>query len=583
VALPRRPLLRFVFPGVLHLLRRFVFIAMTGVCLVLFPPPVGARTPDPLPSYADAPVFFELFGEAYADSINLTLLRENKVRLIPIGVENIDNFDWKSHRRKDLSWWMRIEDFRYLLPMINSGDREDGQFVRDWFDGWYEVHEQNPRPNPGAWQPMAAGIRAMVLVRLLKWVQDSGERDVGFETRLRESVIEHRQFLERDENFESRSNHGMWEALGLFETARVTGGSGMAAFALRRLAAVVDVSVSDAGVHKEHSAAYHFYFSRWLSEFVCYFETLHIAEWDDIETLSVVSEKMREASYYMFDHGGNVPQIGDTDATRIDPDSLGLSGDKRERLLFDEEGGIAVFKDPPDSGLARFITFNIRQLRNLTLSLAHTHRDILAVYFSWDGEVILGDGGRFEYRDSVARRFFTSSAAHNTIVPLEHLDSTTRVMGPIGGITPVLVHDSPSAVIEGSLNRNLAIRRLTIPLDEPRFRVDDSISPGFDVVILWNIGRDVSDVSAGRRVDRIGEVVHSWSLTTTKGRRFALDLIVPVEIGGDIARVEVLKGERDPMLGWYSPAYREMMPVTVIKLTLRSQNGTDIRTRIEKR
>ncbi|MEJ2720762.1 MAG: heparinase II/III family protein [bacterium] len=401
-------------------------------------------------------MFFELFANAYADSANLALLPEGKVRLIPLGVEDVGNFDWRHHARADLSWWMRIEDLQYLLPAINSVDVKDKRLAREWVAGWCEAHERDPRPNPGAWQPMTAGIRALVLVRFLKELHDSGESDTGLDTRIRESILEHQRFLEKRENFEGRSNHGMWEALGLFETVRVTGGAETAAFALRRLTDVVNLSVSGMGIHKEHAAAYHFYFSRWLSDFVRYLETLDV----DVGALSGVAARMRGAAYYLIDHGGNVPQIGDTDAMRIDPDSLGTPEGARDRVLFDESGGIAVFKDPPGRDSSRYIAFNIRQLRNLRLSLAHTHRDILAVYFSCDGEVILGDGGRYGYTDSVPRRYFVSSAAHNTIIPMDNLDSSAGVTGPIGGITPALEHGASSVAFVGNLNRRLAVRPL---------------------------------------------------------------------------------------------------------------------------
>jgi hypothetical protein len=571
--------LRFFIP-VLQMLR-FLLLCVISLVLCAYALSARAQTPTPVPVYTDVTVFFELYADTYSDSVNLALFRDDKVRLVPLGVERVDNFDWKTHTRDDLSWWMRIEDLRYLLPAIDSGSEDHTRFVRDWFNGWYEIHEQDSLPNRGAWQPMTAGIRALVLVRLLRDLHDSGRQDAALEMRLRESIIEHQWFLEREENFESRSNHGIWEALGLFETARVNGETGMAAFALRRLADLVDASVSDKGVHKEHSAAYHLYFSRWLSELARYFELLGMESWSDVETLEMASEKMRNVSYYLVDHQGNVPQIGDTDARRIEPDSLGASERDRDPVLFDEDAGIAVFKDPLDANLGRYVVFNTRQLRNLTLSLAHTHRDVLAVYFSCDGEIVFGDGGRFEYRDSIERRFFRSSAAHNTVIPEDYLDSTTRVSGPIGGAAPTLSSDAGSVVFEGNLNNQFAIRRVTIPLEETGFVVDDWISPGFNVILLWNTGRDINDVSPETVVERDGSAVHSWVLTTRNGRRFTLELTVPAMTGtADESRIEVLRGQKDPMLGWHSIAYRQKEPVTVFKLTLRSANGAAIRTRI---
>ncbi|UCH85027.1 MAG: heparinase II/III family protein, partial [Candidatus Latescibacterota bacterium] len=557
-----------------------VFAVVAAGMPLMCPPSLFGQNRAEVPAHTEAPVFFELFAASYSDSANLDLFHKNKVRLIPLGIEAIDGFDWRNHKRRDLSWWMRIEDFKYLLPAINSGRGADARFVRDWFNHWYEIHEQDPQPNPGAQQPMTVGIRAMVLVRLLRAVEALEERDTQIEERLRETITEHRHFLELDENFESRSNHGLWEAMGLFETARVDHDTGTAGYALRRMADVVEASVSEQGIHREHAAGYHFHVSRWLSEFVQYFASLGIDAWGDVEILADASGKMCGVSYYLFDHMGNIPQIGDTDARRVDPDSLSSAAEDRDPVLYDEDGGLAVYKDPPPSGLGRYLIFVTRQLSKLTLSLAHTHRDMLSVYFSCNGEVILGDGGRYEYGNSVSRRFFVSSAAHNTIVPIDKLDSTERIIGPIGGLPPRYSEQDGSVVFEGFMNSQLVYRRLTIPRDKSEFVVDDAISPEFDVVVLWNMGRDVVDISPQSIGEDDGREVHWWVVTTGKGRTFRLEVTLPPAVGGNEATIAMAKGAKYPMLGWYSPGYREMVPVTVLKITVRTPGGAIVRTKV---
>ena len=99
------------------------------------------------PGYREAPVFFETHYADYVDSLNIDLLAKGSVRLQPLGTESIENFDWVNHKRTDRSWWHRIENFVYLLPLIQSNNEDERRFVADWLRRWYVVHESNAQPN----------------------------------------------------------------------------------------------------------------------------------------------------------------------------------------------------------------------------------------------------------------------------------------------------------------------------------------------------------------------------------------------------------------------------------------------------
>ncbi|MEJ2720763.1 MAG: hypothetical protein P8181_06430 [bacterium] len=100
-------------------------------------------------------------------------------------------------------------------------------------------------------------------------------------------------------------------------------------------------------------------------------------------------------------------------------------------------------------------------------------------------------------------------------------------------------------------------------------------------MILWNAGCDVVDVSEERRVQSGETTAHSWILTSKKGRRYELQLAVPA---GDrcAAWVDVVSGRQTPMLGWYSPGYRRMVPVTVFQAMVGAPGSVVIRTRIRR-
>ena len=70
-------------------------------------------------------------------------------------------------------------------------------------------------------EPMTWAYRAMVFVYYLKTelLRDNPDADVvGM---LRGAILEHQEFLSQPGNFDNVSNHGLIDALGLFETTRV--------------------------------------------------------------------------------------------------------------------------------------------------------------------------------------------------------------------------------------------------------------------------------------------------------------------------------------------------------------------------
>lgn len=99
----------------------------------------AARTVDGL---IEAPVFFELHSEAYSDPVNLDLFREGKIRLAPLGIHRIENFDWRTHERTDQSWWIRMERFDYMCPILDSRSDLDRVLAKSWIQGWLLLFEQ---------------------------------------------------------------------------------------------------------------------------------------------------------------------------------------------------------------------------------------------------------------------------------------------------------------------------------------------------------------------------------------------------------------------------------------------------------
>ena len=195
----------------------------------------------------------------------------------------------------------------------------------------------------------------------------------------------------------------------------------------------------------------------------------------------------------------------------------------------------------------------------------HAHADALAIEVRHAGVDILVDPGTYCYlTDPVARRYFRSTIAHNTL-EIGGQDSATY-----GG--SFLWLDAPNSqalaldgIDDGPVARWQArhdgyakkpgepIHQRGVTLDRVARRIDiaDSIlgQGKFDVRLAFHLGPAVEAHADG------DGVTLAWQ--GIDGRRYTGRLILPQALGWQVHR-----GTADPMLGWYSSAFHEKEPST---------------------
>jgi hypothetical protein len=535
--------------------------------------------------------------EGWVQPHNNPLVLQGRIELRPLGVESIDGFDWEQHWRTDRSWWVRIERFDYLLSIIDSDREAHRVFASDWFQSWYVRHAGAEYPNKSAWEGMASGIRAMVLVRYLKREEARADVDAELTRLLRRAIYEHQVFLARPENFESRSNHGLWNAMGLIETARVFPDDALTTTGLDRLAQLTNDSVSPEGLHREHSPSYHFTYMNWLSECVRYLSSLPDWQTAQLAELQTHVARMQSAAYYLFDHAGAIPKVGDSGG-RVDARVKRESSPRdHRRWIYDADAGFAIFKDASGDRARRYIIFNIQNEQKRPELVYHFHNDMGAVYYCDDGEVILGDQGRYSYAVSPRRDYFVSFAAHNVVVPEARLRPRSRVDNRRASTAKGsrLTLADRAWMQEGKKDVRFALaafdgavtREVEIPSAGNGFVVHDRIesatgNSGGDFVALWNVGNDVIDVEDLGAAPQADKSVYRWRLATASGRVFALTVTIRGNRIEGKRAVTIVEGERNPWLGWFSPGHEVMEPSPVIRIDMKPASTLTIVTRVER-
>src|SRR5262245_31744862 len=417
----------------------------------------------------------------------------------------------------------------------------------------------------------------MVFVYYLKVERARPRPNAGVVALLTELVAAHQKFL-KDEVFEGRNNLALIEALGLLETTRVHADAGVRQLAFERIELMMRKLISPLGTELENSPAYHFIVLKWLDEIRQYVHDLPDAPHDFVSEVDSVASGMRAAGYFLYDHSGRVAQIGDTDSMVVAADSA--AAPNIATAFWDRIAGYAVFK-----GVGRDRRYLVMRIPLPGVRWEeHVHSDALGIWFSDDGEVILGDAGRYTYAPGRLRDYFVSASAHNTVLPRFAAQERT----PAHFYRPVASARDESRgnivawwAVGEEVNQRIA-RQVTIADGSASIVVVDSIeahgrrAPDGRATVLWNLGADVDRVELAG-TNEAGTCW--WNVITRRGRQLRLSVAVH-NFSSAKPRIRAIRGQESPMLGWYSPRWGERRPVWAIEIILNARPKAIVETRL---
>ena len=350
-----------------------------------------------------------------------------------------------------------------------TGDERYARGCRTLLDSWFS---QCPYPRGVNWC-----VSLEHAVRLVSWSfawhllggEDSkifaGEAGQSFRDRWLQSIYRHCHFIPRHwSRHSSANNHLFGEATGLFVGALTwplwRESASWARQARAELEREALAQTFSDGVNKEQAIWYH----HAVADMMLVAGLVARANEQDFSgEFWGRLEVMLEFIASVMDVGGNVPMIGDADEgvlLRLDPDSdpgvfrsllatgavlfrrpamrakADVFDDKSRWLLGDEaarqfdridasrafpgrrafpEGGYFILGEEFETPREVRVVADAGPLGYLAIA-AHGHADALAFTLSVGGQPILVDPGTFSYSTMPWRRYFRSTAAHNTVV-----------------------------------------------------------------------------------------------------------------------------------------------------------------------
>jgi Heparinase II/III-like protein/Heparinase II/III N-terminus len=463
--------------------------------------------------------------------------------------------DWAVDPFGDDNWRFHLHVWRMIDPLILRWFRErEPAMLREMFAyprDWWRYHRAGGS-TAHSWSDMASGVRALKLAFLVeRWrlgdlVLDREEKAV-----LLALVDAHAGFLGRRRNVRN-TNHGLLQAIAYRQLCRQAPdrrscrrAHGRSAAYMRR---IIARQFSPEGIHREHSPGYHFFVTDLLAQ-------LRVAElFVDVKEVAEIARRAHANRGWFVFPDGEVSRIGDNAYSGVP-----IAVANRTEILGGREYAVGDFSR---SGYAIVRTLGSGSVERQSMlvmtamfhSNVHKHADDLSFELFDAGQRILVDSGRYDFQWNAMRAYVFSAAAHNTVdladAPI--IRKQTRRYG--SGLAPIRVEDG-AFVLSGRVRRAGKFDHVRIL----RYR------PG-----VWLAIDDELESDEERQY--VSRLHFSFTLTVAPDEDRYVVLrgdrkLAVVEPPAD-ARVELVRGREDPLLGWETVGRREMAPIHVLEAHL---------------
>lgn len=466
--------------------------------------------------------------------------------------------DWRADPFKDKNWRFHLQAWRMIDPLIRRWYRtRQPELLREAFaypEDWWRDQKAR-RPTALSWNDMGSGIRSLKLAFFLERHR-LGDLELTRQelSDLFELVDAHARFNARSENIDT-GNHGVIQAIGYRQLCRQApdrracrGAEARSAKYLRRL---LRLQFTDEGIHREHSPGYHFYVTGLLAD-------LRLAElFGDVPDVSAIARRAHANRAWLVFPNREVSRIGDGGDT--------YEGEPLHQAAWTHEiaGQTYAIGDFSRSGYAIVRTLGAEDIEHQSMLFMaamyydnhHKQADDLSFELFERGQRVLIDSGRYDFEWHAMRSYVYSAAAHNT-VDLADASIMRSDTDPYGsGIAPIEI-DGDELVLSGRVRR---ARRFD-HARTLRYR------PGRSLVIEDELDSDQELAYASR--------LHFASNLTVEAAdggylvRRGDETLATVE-PPEGARVRLVRGQEDPLLGWDTLARRQMAPACVLEATVR--------------
>lgn len=499
--------------------------------------------------------------------------------------------DWE---RKDLgaNFLSQLHSLRYLPALMEgykrNNDIELFQAVERVFLDWIRRNPYTSPMHPRAWHEGAVAARIRVLLHFLNFYKSTGGPQEASLTLLLSSIYQHAQFLTKDETYKSGGNHGLRQDWGLLAATLAVPefkhSLRWQELALTRMKnKQINITFSPEGVYLEHSPAYHEYTVFMIKEITT------LLQENGLQNEFVKFEELIKKSDRYLTHVltplGKFPPVGDSDEVELSYELESIVNDQylkysstsgnagippKELDGFYPLAGEAIFRDTwgiDHATASRSIYIHMHAANHLPIG--HRHADELSFVLHGFGRWWILETGKYTYDKNDWREYATSANAHNGYTfNGKGLDSNKQT-GNFKDVyfeesyvsTPELAavraHNSRFSEIGTKVSRTFVFlrnRKTLVLLDDlntpktGKWEAYLHLAPELEVTI-----------------DKLKILARAPEINDT-----LLEIIS--EQKGTQA-VTLVKGQKEPIQGWYSPDYGKIIPSPTLIFDRTGKDG----------
>ncbi|ERG65112.1 hypothetical protein L332_11765 [Agrococcus pavilionensis RW1] len=459
---------------------------------------------------------------------------------------------WREDPFKETNWTFQYQTLRWLDPLRRRAAAGDSHFIDTWLKYATSWIERNP-PGRGvsrySWADMVDGARALTFSFALPVIEEHRPDALPL---ILASLEEHGAWLEDPAHIKT-GNHALQQHQGLLVLGAVLQRPDWVELARERCVEMVHIAYDDEGINEEGALQYHHMNYSWWNLMRRRFEITMGSSPQDFDRVNRAPIGMAHATR----PDGRVEMIGDTEEFKMGGvdhpavryvHSSGREGvPPRERVKVYSRGyafGRSTWGDARES----FADASFYSLRFGSQKQIHGHNDGMALTLFANGESFLRDAGKFTYdvADPV-RKYVVSRAGHNSVSldGIEYERATEVVLDAHS------IDESAEfyRLVDRGYPGVTITRRVLVSLHQRLAVVVDDIESARAVRARqwWHFAE-----GASHRREEGSVFVRSGS---NRARLFRLD-------GSD--SLSVYEGSTSPLQGWYSPNWREKVPVRTL-------------------
>ncbi|MFE7406404.1 heparinase II/III family protein [Isoptericola sp. NPDC057559] len=464
--------------------------------------------------------------------------------------------DWTMDPYGQRNWAAQFQMLRWIDPIRRLAANGDRSFMPLWeriARSWCAAHDpqEGRRHGSYAWADMVDAMRAQTLLFGLPYVDGPNW--------LLDALGVHGEWLAEPAHL-GHSNHALHQHAALLMLGSALGRDDWTQLARERIEAHAQSAFDDEGVNAEAAPGYWLLNYQWMSDLVRRCELEGVDPGAAAARLRATPQSLAHAARpdgrleVIGDTGPNTHLRGSTDPHLLYVATEGADGRPPESTSAVYRAGFAFGRSGWGETERRMREETFYSLRFGSAKAVHGHHDGGSVTYWAQGAPVLVEAGKYGYMKDEFRDYVLGRLGHNVVHVLgRRYDpaATVELIAHSASDTHEYYRTRDTGYAGVSIDREVVYSRATESL-----LVVDTVRADTDVEVesRWHI-----DPSSRATVDR-GRVV-----VTRNGRSTSLVW------GGSTPRLEVVRGQTEPMDGWTSPGWGDRVPTTVVKAARRGK------------